>query len=1351
MRCLTALLAVILSAACAYAGFYVPLSGAFQDESLIIQTANSSSSGIEINLSAVGITADNYTENGANYTRLYWSNSSVEGEIGFPEMPVYRFFLEIPYSAQISVTVLSDDRREYSLSDLGLYSIRPVQPPLEKIPGACNAFQIDRAAYSADRYSGKSAAQVENYFLYRGRQIASVIIRPLDYNPGQGKILIHQNLRLRFDFNGGNLAQTQDNLRRCSNPFHDQLIDRMIANPGVFRTDALPNPVVYLVILPENPIWMNILQPLIDWKHAKGYDVHLVTTAETGTSNTQIRNYILQAYQTWVIPPTFVLLVGDTPQIPNWTGQGAGNPGTDLPYGDMDGVYWTYEIWVSRLSPGSVTHLQNMVAKILQYEQATWTAPDTWEKHATFMASNDNYTVSEGTHNWVISHYLDPLGYISDRLYCHTYGATTQQVTNAFNGGRSQGTYSGHGDVTYWADGPVFTQSNVQALTNTVYPFIQSYACLTGQFESGECFGETWLREDNGALAFMGSTVTSYWNEDDILEKRLYEGFYDNQLPGDTVNFTWISGMMSYAKFKLYQYYGNTSMVRRYCEMYNILGDGSCDIWTDVPHPVSVTTPPVVYLGWNQVDVQVTGALGWALVCAYSTTEPGIWASGYANAAGAVTLTFDNPISLPGDMVFIVTGHDLDPVNIMSPITPAAGPYVVFQSLTIDDAQGWYPNGQADYDETIYLNVTLQNVGVQAAAAVNAVISTSNEFVTIIDATAVFGNIPASGIVTVDHAFQIYVDDEIPDGMLVVFALSASSPQGTWSSNFSFEAHAPFIAVDHIEVDDDPGGNGNGALDPGEAAVIGLFLTNDGSSPAFAVELNLSTIDPYINLITTAGAYANISPGAVSSALFSLEVDNACPQEHTAEFTGAYIGSHQLAGAVDFSLMVGNILYMPTGPDAYGYAAYDNFDAPILPVYQWLEIDPAVGGPGEAIVFTQDDQTFTYNLPFTFQYYGQDYNQFSVCSNGWIAMGATTINDWSNSGIPNGDGPPSMIAPFWEDLSPQSVGTVAKYYDAVQHTFIIEFNGVRQYTPSSALETFQVILFDPVHYTTITGDGEIKFQYKRVSDPSSCTVGIENTSQTVGLQYLYDTNYDPHASPLDSSRAILFTTGREAAQMEVTMTPAITPIVIPAGGGSFGYNIAISNTGITPALFDAWIDVDLPIGHTVEILLRTGISLAPGVTLSRNLTQFVPGGAPAGIYTYWGHTGNHPSIIYAEDSFTFEKIGLDGTLSGSGWGLSGWDEQQIAVELPVEFRLGQNHPNPFNPITSFQVDIPRLSQVNVKVYDLLGRETAVLMQGLMPPGAYNLTWDASSTAAGVYFIRLQAGNYTKTVKAALVK
>ena len=1351
MRTFALITAILLAVSSVFGAVFVPFDGVSQNGGLNVITTESTTTSATLEFTADGIYSENSFADGNSYTRIFWENSGVEGLIGTPEIPVYRFLLEIPWGAEISIQTLQDEVIEYGLTDLNIDGqILPVQPPLEKIPGAFNPFEMDQRAYYAG-YSTAPVAEVLEYAQIRGRQVAAIIVRPVNYNPALSNIKVHQNLSVRFNFNGGDFTRMQENAARYNNPVSDKFMDGLIANPGVFETDPLPGQVLYMVICANDQVWIDALQPLLEWKKSKGYLVHFATTAETGSSNTQILNYISTAYFNWDIPPTYVLLVGDTPQIPQWTGLGTGSPGTDLPYGDMDGVYWTPEIYVSRFSPGNTGHLQNMINKTLEYEQVLWTGNDDWEKHAVFMASNDNWGVSEGTHNYVISNYLAPDGYNCDRLYSHTYSATTQQVTNSFNAGRSLGTYSGHGSITSWADGPPFSQANVQALTNSVYPFVQSYACLTGQFQSGECFAETWIRVPHGALAIMASSVNSYWGEDDIMEKRLYEGFFDNQNPGDPINYTWIAGMIGYAKIGLYMHYGNTGMIRRYCEMYNILGDGSCDVWTDVPQQLTVDHPQVVYLGTDQITVDVSGYPDWALVCAHSTAEEEVWAAEYLEGGASNLILNIPPPTLPGEMIITVTGHDVHPYIGTVPITPAEGPYCVIESFEIDDASGWNPNGQADYDEYLYLDITLANVGVEDAVDVNAIIRGDDEFITMEDSTAFFGTITAGSSVTVSHAAYLAVRNTVPNGCQIPFDIEAYTGLEAWLTSFNVTAHAPEIVIDRVLVDDSVGGNGNMALDPGETANIEVFLMNDGSSPAFAVEMDLSTADPYITLITTAGAYATLSPGQSSSAVFNLEAGSSCPQDYDVFFEGVFYGSHALAGNVDFTLTVGNILYLPTGPDNYGYAAYDFHDAPILPVYEWIEIDPHAGGPGTEIVYTSDDQTFQYDLPFTFRYYGQDYTRVSICNNGWIAMGETNSYDYSNSGIPNGDGPPAMIAPFWEDLSPQIAGSVSQYYDAAEHIYIVEFNNVRQYMPTSAFETFEVILFDPEHYPTITGDGEIMFQYADLDDPTSATVGIENQAQSVGVQYVYNDDYDQHAWPLENGLAILFTTGRDAAEMSLTLTPESAQIIIPAGGGSFDFSIEIANIGQSMAFFTAWLDIDLPSGSNYEVLARPGLSLGPGASIAREMTQNIPGAAPEGGYIYWGHAGNYPNTIFAEDSFPFLKTGVDASSANTGWEVDGWDGETVSAVLPEHFSLSQNYPNPFNPTTTFNFDIAELAEVSIVVFDILGRETATLVQGTMEPGNYTLEWDASQNSAGIYFVRMTAGNYTRTVKAVLVK
>ncbi|MHB8580205.1 MAG: T9SS type A sorting domain-containing protein [Ignavibacteriaceae bacterium] len=88
---------------------------------------------------------------------------------------------------------------------------------------------------------------------------------------------------------------------------------------------------------------------------------------------------------------------------------------------------------------------------------------------------------------------------------------------------------------------------------------------------------------------------------------------------------------------------------------------------------------------------------------------------------------------------------------------------------------------------------------------------------------------------------------------------------------------------------------------------------------------------------------------------------------------------------------------------------------------------------------------------------------------------------------------------------------------------------------------------------------------------------------------------------------------------------------------------------------------------------------------------------------------------------------------------------------PNTFKLYQNYPNPFNPTTILKYSIPKSSIVTIKVYDLIGREVAVLVNEEKPAGDYSITFNASNLASGIYFYNMQAGSFEKTQKMILLK
>jgi hypothetical protein len=86
------------------------------------------------------------------------------------------------------------------------------------------------------------------------------------------------------------------------------------------------------------------------------------------------------------------------------------------------------------------------------------------------------------------------------------------------------------------------------------------------------------------------------------------------------------------------------------------------------------------------------------------------------------------------------------------------------------------------------------------------------------------------------------------------------------------------------------------------------------------------------------------------------------------------------------------------------------------------------------------------------------------------------------------------------------------------------------------------------------------------------------------------------------------------------------------------------------------------------------------------------------------------------------------------------------LSAPTVFELEQNYPNPFNPTTNIRFSIPETQHATLAIFDLQGREIALLVNSTLVPGTYSATWDAKNVPSGVYFYRLKAGNFTMTKK-----
>jgi hypothetical protein len=389
-------------------------------------------------------------------------------------------------------------------------------------------------------------------------------------------------------------------------------------------------------------------------------------------------------------------------------------------------------------------------------------------------------------------------------------------------------------------------------------------------------------------------------------------------------------------------------------------------------------------------------------------------------------------------------------------------------------------------------------------------------------------SIPVSGTLDTSRAFTLG-SSWVSDSCCIVVFVQGSSHEIYQAAKLYIPPTSPFLAFRADSIRDTVG-NLNGYLQPGETGNYFVSIVNMNPTTATGVSATISSTDTCIQILTGNASYPNI-PGSGASQFnttpFVVRAKATASYGHWASVT-LTITSAKSTVIRTYRLGVG----APSdyiGKDPYGYYTFENLDTRFqqYPPYSWVEINPNRGGSG-ALLTLGDDQTSAQTLPFSMKHYGTTSTTLSICSNGWIAIGSTTLTVNSNEELPTANGAPGMIAAYWCDLDPSSAtggGTVSYYNDATNHRYIVEFDSVQIYSGSHTgrPQTFQYILRDPAYYPTPTGDGEVILQYKVLNGPVSATIGIQNNAMTVGTDYYYPVANPATYGPAEG-RAIKFTT-----------------------------------------------------------------------------------------------------------------------------------------------------------------------------------------------------------------------------------
>jgi predicted GH43/DUF377 family glycosyl hydrolase len=148
----------------------------------------------------------------------------------------------------------------------------------------------------------------------------------------------------------------------------------------------------------------------------------------------------------------------------------------------------------------------------------------------------------------------------------------------------------------------------------------------------------------------------------------------------------------------------------------------------------------------------------------------------------------------------------------------------------------------------------------------------------------------------------------------------------------------------------------------------------------------------------------------------------------------------------------------------------------------------------------------------------------------------------------------------------------------------------------------------------------------------------------------------------------------------------------------------------------------------------------------------------ASLHSPWAQNYYDPSVYFDGEIFHMWFTGWDhdSQLIAIGYATSDTGQyvgivDNLLVQVPEEYKLSQNYPNPFNTITTISYTIPQPCHVTLKIFDIFGNEIETWINEEETAGAYRINFNASNLSSGIYFYRLKAGNYEKSISMILLK
>lgn len=740
---------------------------------------------------------------------------------GSPELLQTAFSLIVPEGSNPETEILD---AQYAVVEH--FALAPSKGKLYRNVNPANVPYMQNTDYQEANYLLGSAIQTGESYQLRDFQGMSFKVYPFDYNPIAQKLKIYSSVTVKVTFNSTrSIAAATKNNRTFDAVYANQFL-----NYGALRGTPIGEEGDILIICPED--FMEAMQPYVDWKIRNGYNTEMVTVAAAGNNATAIKTYITNYYNEHNL--AFVIIVGDNAQFPTPTVSGNKS---DNYFTEIAGNDSYPDIILGKISAENVSQVQTQVQRFIEYEQ---NPPET--SHLTSFMGIASSQGPGDNNEYDYQHIRN----INNKLQAYTYTSgyelfegsqggldasgnpTASMVATGVNNGVGIISYCGHGDVQMWVTSS-FNNNDVNGLTNVgKLPFILSVACVNGEYHTGTCFAEAWLRathdgQPSGAVGFTGSTINQPWNSPMCAQDEMIDRLVGTT-PGDQ-KFTF-GGIFFNGMIKMLDVYNDVSVFRTWI----LFGDPTLQLRTAVPEQLEVTHNAVLPAGVPSVTF--SSAVENAKITVTHNNE--IVAVGHI-VNGTYTLNFPDTYLPTDTLKVLATATNYIPYEGTVTFIPNNGPYVIAGDFTFTDQNLLFvnnqPNNLPEFGKTMLVTPQIINIGSETATNVRINISTEDEYIDLDNTTLTVASLAAHDTLSTPPTFTFKVENVVPANHNAIIKMETIFGNDTVRQTKTVKLYAPEMHITSLVIDDTETGNGNHRADYNETFNCNITISNTGNMP----------------------------------------------------------------------------------------------------------------------------------------------------------------------------------------------------------------------------------------------------------------------------------------------------------------------------------------------------------------------------------------------------------------------------------------------------------------------------------------------------------------------------------------